>query len=100
MSETYDAQTPTIVTPQILLGNHLRALKLPTFTREYDKMAMEAAQDRADNRQRLDAQMRRLGEQLLAGAGAAQERKMRGHLQLGIARPSGIDAVHPNIPCK
>ncbi len=52
MSETYDAQTPTIVTPRILLGNHLRALKLPTFRREYDKVAMEAAQDRADYRQR------------------------------------------------
>jgi DNA replication protein DnaC len=45
MSET---QTSTIVTPQILLGNHLKALKLPTFAREYDKVAMEAAQDRAD----------------------------------------------------
>lgn len=45
MSET---QTATIVTPQILLGNHLKALKLPTFAREYDKVAMEAAQDRAD----------------------------------------------------
>jgi DNA replication protein DnaC len=48
MSETYDARTPTSVTPQILLGNHLKALKLPTFAREYDKVAMEAAQDRAD----------------------------------------------------
>jgi hypothetical protein len=48
MSETYEIQTPTIVTPQILLGNHLKALKLPTFAREYDKVAMEAAQDRAD----------------------------------------------------
>jgi DNA replication protein DnaC len=45
MSET---QTSTIVTPQILLSNHLKALKLPTFAREYNKVAMEAAQDRAD----------------------------------------------------
>jgi len=45
MSETLEAQTTTIVTPQILLGNHLKALKLPTFAREYDKVAMEAAQD-------------------------------------------------------
>ncbi len=36
------------MTPHILLGNHLKALKLPTFAREYDKVAMEAAQDRAD----------------------------------------------------
>jgi DNA replication protein DnaC len=31
-----------------LLGNHLKALKLPTFAREYEKVAMESAQDRAD----------------------------------------------------
>lgn len=48
MSLTQDAQTPTIVTPQILLANHLKALKLPTFVREYDKVALEAAQDRVD----------------------------------------------------
>lgn len=48
MSAPHDAQTVTIVTPQILLGNHLKALKLPTFAREYDKVAIEAAQDRAD----------------------------------------------------
>jgi hypothetical protein len=26
-------------TPQILLAHHLKALKLPTFLREYDKLA-------------------------------------------------------------
>ena len=31
-----------------LLGNHLKALKLPTFAREYEKVALESAQDRAD----------------------------------------------------
>ena len=40
--------TSTIVAPQVLLSNHLKALKLPTFAREYEKAAMEAAQDRAD----------------------------------------------------
>ena len=29
-----DNQTLTSVTPQVLLGNHLKALKLPTFARE------------------------------------------------------------------
>jgi len=48
MSDTLETQTPTIVPPQILLGNHLKALKLPKFAREYDKLAMEAAQDPAD----------------------------------------------------
>ena len=42
------AQTPTSVPPAILLANHLKALKLPTFVREYEKVALEAAQDRAD----------------------------------------------------
>ena len=32
----------------MLLGNHLKALKLPTFACEYEKVAMESAQDRAD----------------------------------------------------
>ncbi len=43
-----DNQTLTSVTPQVLLGNHLKALKLPTFAREYEKVALESAQDLAD----------------------------------------------------
>lgn len=39
---------PTSVPPAVLLANHLKALKLPTFVREYEKVAFEAAQDRAD----------------------------------------------------
>lgn len=38
----------TTVPAQVLLGNHLKALKLPTFAREYEKVAIESAQDRAD----------------------------------------------------
>jgi hypothetical protein len=30
-------------TPQILLGHHLKALKLPTFLREHDKLARQCA---------------------------------------------------------
>ncbi|WP_324787750.1 hypothetical protein [Sphingopyxis sp. MG] len=41
-------ETGTSVPPQILLGNHLKALKLPTFAREYEKVAMEAAGSRTD----------------------------------------------------
>jgi len=40
--------SPTIVAPQVLLGNHLKALKLPTFAREYEKVAMDSARDSAD----------------------------------------------------
>ena len=32
----------------MLLADHLKSLKLPTFAREYDKVAVIAAQDRAD----------------------------------------------------
>jgi hypothetical protein len=45
---TESAAAPAIVAPLVLLGNHLKALKLPTFVREYEKVAMESAQDRAD----------------------------------------------------
>ena len=30
-------------TPQVLLARHLKALKLPTFVREYDKVARQCA---------------------------------------------------------
>ena len=42
------AQEPTSVPPAVLLANHLKALKLPTFVREYEKLALEAARDQAD----------------------------------------------------
>ena len=46
MIMSQETSTPAIVAPQVLLGNHLKALKLPTFAREYEKVAMESAQDR------------------------------------------------------
>src|SRR4051794_4624705 len=48
MTLSPDTMALTAVAPQVLLGNHLRALKLPTFAREYEKVAMESAQERAD----------------------------------------------------
>src|SRR5947208_16527713 len=48
MIMSQQTSTPAIVAPQVLLNNHLKALKLPTFAREYEKVAMESAQDRAD----------------------------------------------------
>jgi DNA replication protein DnaC len=48
MTMSAEPSTPTIVAPQVLLTNHLKALKLPTFAREYEKVALESAQDRAD----------------------------------------------------
>jgi DNA replication protein DnaC len=35
--------------PQILLGHHLKALKLPTFLREYDKLARRCAAEGVDH---------------------------------------------------
>ncbi len=34
-------------TPQVLLAHHLKTLKLPTFLREYDKVARASAPPRA-----------------------------------------------------
>ena len=48
MSASQETPTPAIVALQVLLGNHLKALKLPTFAREYEKVAVKSAQDRAD----------------------------------------------------
>ena len=42
----------TSVAPAVLLADHLKALKLPTFAREYDKVAAIAAQDRAGTGER------------------------------------------------
>ena len=36
-------------TPQVLLAHHLKALKLPTFLREYDKLARPCASEGADH---------------------------------------------------
>ena len=35
-------------TPQVLLEHHLKALRLPTFLREYDKMARQCAEEKTD----------------------------------------------------
>ena len=36
-------------TPQLLLVHHLKTLKLPTFLREYDKLARQCAAKGADH---------------------------------------------------
>ena len=36
-------------TPQVLLAHHLKALKLPTFLREYDKVARQCADEGVDH---------------------------------------------------
>ncbi|MGB8898420.1 MAG: hypothetical protein WCC90_03815 [Methylocella sp.] len=39
--------------PQVLLAHHLRQLKLPTFLREYEKVAAEAAREGLGRREKL-----------------------------------------------
>ncbi len=36
-------------TPQVLLAHHLKTLKLPTFLREYDKVARQCAAEGVDH---------------------------------------------------
>jgi hypothetical protein len=36
-------------TPQVLLAHHLKALRLPTFRREYDKLARRCAAEGVDH---------------------------------------------------
>ncbi len=43
-----DASISTTVTPQILLINHFKTLKLPTFAREYEKVGSECARENVD----------------------------------------------------
>jgi DNA replication protein DnaC len=45
MSTTLDDVTAP---PQVLLAHHLKSLKLPTFAREYEKVATECTRDQAD----------------------------------------------------
>jgi hypothetical protein len=40
-------------TPQLLLAHHLKALRLPTFLREYDKLARQCAAEGVDHRRYL-----------------------------------------------
>jgi DNA replication protein DnaC len=46
---TKSALEPRSETPQVLLAHHLRKLRLPTFLREYDKVARESAKDGHDH---------------------------------------------------
>ena len=39
--------------PQVLLGHHLKKLRLPTFLREFDRIAVQCAREGADHRRYL-----------------------------------------------
>ena len=47
-SDATNPTTQTVDTPQLLLEHHLKQLRLPTFLREYDKVARQCAVEQAD----------------------------------------------------
>lgn len=60
--------------PQVLLAHHLKALKLPTFLREHDKLARQCAAEGADH----PTYLLRLAElELLDREGRLVERRIR-----------------------
>ncbi len=61
-------------TPQVLLDHHLKALRLPTFLREYDKVAQQCAAEGVD----YPRYLLRLSEQeLLDRERRATERRIK-----------------------
>ena len=61
-------------TPQVLLAHHLRKLKLPTFQREFDKLARGAAKEGLDHPSYL---LRRAALELIDRARRIVERRIR-----------------------
>jgi hypothetical protein len=74
-------------TPQVLLHHHLKALKLPTFLREYDKVARQCAQEGVD----YTGYLLRLAElEVIEREGRMVERRIK-PLVLELARGEYID---------
>lgn len=48
MASIQGACNPTTVAPQVLLVNHFKTLRLPTFAREYEKVGIECASEGVD----------------------------------------------------
>lgn len=64
----------SVETPQVLLTHHLKALKLPTFLREYDKLARQCAAEGVDHTRYLQ----RLAElELIDREGRLIQRRIR-----------------------
>jgi DNA replication protein DnaC len=71
---TTSTETPAAPLPQVLLAHHLKALKLPTFQREYDRLAQQCAAEGVDHPRYL----LRLGElELIERERRAVERRIR-----------------------
>ena len=83
-------------TPQILLAHHLKALKLPTFLREYDKVARLCAAEGVDHPRYL---MRLAEMEMIDRERRSQERDGESHRVRGeeaeaateVGRARGVD---------
>jgi DNA replication protein DnaC len=73
-SDATNPTTQTVDTPQLLLEHHLKQLRLPTFLREYDKVARQCAVEQAT----YAAYLLRMAElELLERERRAIERRIR-----------------------
>ena len=73
-SDATNPTTQTADTPQLLLEHHLKQLRLPTFLREYDKVARQSAVEQAT----YAAYLLRMAElELLERERRAIERRIR-----------------------
>ena len=69
-----EQNTATVDTPQVLLEHHLKPLRLPTFLREYDKVAQQCAAESVDYPRYL---LRLSEHELLDRERRATERRIR-----------------------
>ena len=68
-------------TPQLLLSHHLKTLRLPTFLREYDKVAKQCASEGADH----TAYLLRLAElELIDRERRMVERRIKAAFAIGL----------------
>lgn len=72
--QTVQIPLPQIPSPQVLLEHHLKLLRLPTFGREYDKVARQCAQEDVDHPRYL---LRLCELELLDRERRATERRIR-----------------------
>jgi DNA replication protein DnaC len=79
--------------PQVLLAHHLKALKLPTFLREHDKLARQCAAEGADH---LRCLLRLAGLELIERERRMVERRIR---EARFPTVKGLDSFDfPAIP--
>jgi len=74
IDQTAPIPSPSIPSPQVLLEHYLKLLRLPTFGREYDKVARQCAQEDVDHPRYL---LRLCELELLDREHRATERRIR-----------------------